>query len=352
MRARITAAIRALLRGLKTLFLRANISLVITTCIAAGLLAVVARIAANRGSAAQLWTVMQQTWVLVLILTIPYLIARALVWQELLQQVGIRVPLRNMAVSFGAGEITKTLPGGIYVQNYILARLQHFGENSVMRSSMATTAMLGLESALALPAALIFGLPGQEWIFWALIGVVVAWIILLGLAWMLVHHWGPDFDDKLPQWLRRIRVLLEEFLTAGADLIKLRTLRLLLPVAMYMLFYVIDLYAIIRAVGIHNITFTDAMGIYALIVMVDVLVPIPTEIGLTEFTGLGALLTYGVGRTTAAIVVLSLRILATGMTVAVASILLILLRIDFVGRRIDALGARLGAEPAEAPSTG
>jgi uncharacterized membrane protein YbhN (UPF0104 family) len=336
----------------KTLILHTRISIVITTCIAAGMLAVVARIAANRGSAAQLWAVMQGTWILVLILTIPYLAARALVWQELLLQLGIRVPIRNMATSFAAGEITKTLPGGIYVQNYLLARLENFGEYWVMRSSMATTATLGLEAALALPVALIFGLPNQEWIFWALIAVVVAWLALLFLAWMLVHHWGPDFDEKLPQWLRRARVLLEEFLSAGGELIKPKTLRSLLPVAVYMMFYVIELYAIIRAVGIHNVTFTDTMGIYALIVMVDVMVPIPTEIGLTEFTGLGALIAYGVGRTTAAIVMLSLRILATGMTVAVATIFLLLLRNEFVGKKLDALNKWTGSEPSELPTAG
>ncbi|SRR5579884_336702 len=324
-----------ILDWVKSMLLRTRISVVITLVIALGLLAVVSRIAAAHNSAAQLWTVMQKTWLLVLGLTIPYLAARALVWQELLRELKIRVPVRHMAISFAGGEITKMLPAGVYVQNYLLARLQHFGRFSTIRSSMATTAMLGLETMLALPIALIFGVPRQPWIFWSLIGVVCIWVVLLFLAWMLVHRWGPDFDERLPAWLRRTRLLADEFLASGGELISPKTLRSLAPVAIYMFCYVVELYAIIRAVGIHNITFTDTMGIYALIVLVVVLVPIPTEIGLTEAAGLGALLAYGVGRSTAAIVMLSLRILATGTTVVVAALVMLLLRQELVAQSVD-----------------
>lgn len=343
----------SLFARLKGLLLRANVSVVITVVIAAGMLAVVSRVAAAHNSAAQLWTILQRTWFLVLILTIPYLAARALVWQGLLQELGIRVSVRNMAASFAGGEITKTLPAGVYVQNYMLARLQHFSRYSAIRSSMATTAMLGLESAIALPVALVFGVPHQPWIFWTLIGAVCAWIAVLLLAWMLVHRWGPDFDDRLPSWLRRTRALAEEFLAAGGELVNLKTTRSLIPVAIYMLFYVIELYAIIVALGIRGITFTDTMGVYALIVLVVVLVPIPTEIGLTEFAGLGALLAYGVARSTAAIVMLSLRILATGMTTVVAMLILLLLRSELVARKVDALAGRGQVqEPTEVQSAG
>lgn len=335
---------------LKSLVLRTNISVVIALVVALGLLALVSRVAAAHNSAAQLWNVLQQTWLLVLVLTIPYLGMRALVWQGLLQELGIKVPVRHMATSFAGGEITKTLPAGVYVQNYLLARLEHFGQYSTIRSSMATTAMLGLETLIALPIALVFGVPGQPWVFWSLIGVVCAWIILLGLAWMLVHHWGPDFDEHLPSWLRSARMLAEEFLKAGGELISFKTTRALVPVAIYMLFYVIELYAIILAVGIHTITFTDTMGIYALIVLVVVLVPIPTEIGLTEAAGLGALIAYGVARSTAAIVMLSLRILATGMTIVLAVVIMLLMRSDWVGSKVDrAMPSTAGLPSPETP---
>lgn len=314
--------------------------MVITAIISAGLLAIVSRIAADRNSSGWLFMIMQKTWVLVLLLTVPYLAARALVWQELLGALKVKAPIRSMAISFNAGEITKTLPGGIYVQNYLLARLEHFDQYSVVRSSMSTTAMLGLESAIALPMTLIFPIPGQPWIRWAVLGVVAVWIVLLCLAWMLVHRWGVDFKDRLPVWLDKVREILDEFLAAGGELLNPKTLRLLLPTATYMMFWAIELYAIMRAVGINHISFGGVIGIYALIVMVDVLVPIPTEIGLTEFTGLGALLAYGIDKSKAAIVMLGLRILATGFNITVAGIVLLALRSTFIGERVDALDRR------------
>jgi uncharacterized membrane protein YbhN (UPF0104 family) len=56
------------------------------------------------------------------------------------------------------------------------------------------------------------------------------------------------------------------------------------------------------------------------------MVPIPTELGITEFTGFGALAAYGVPGPTAAVIMLGMRLLATGMTIVVAGALLLLLR--------------------------
>jgi len=92
-----------------------------------------------------------------------------------------------------------------------------------------------------------------------------------------------------------------------------------------MLNYVIGLYAIIRAVGVNSVSFVHSMAVYAVVVLAVVLFPIPTEIGITEFTGFGALEAYGVPASTAAIM-LSLRLLATGMTIVVAGGLFVLMR--------------------------
>lgn len=323
----------SVLSVIKTGILRVRISVVLTSLFALALLALVSYIASARNSGVELWRILQGTWILVLALTFPYLAARALVWQELLQQLGIKVPWRQMAVSFAGGEITKTLPAGVYVQNYLLARLVHFGSFSVVRSSMATTAMLGLEAAIALPLALIFGVPHQPWIFWTLIGIVVAWICILILAWLLVHPVGRRYEQRLPPIVRTVRELVEEFLSAGRELITWKTLRAFVPTALYMTIYAVELYAIILAAGIHNISFLNTLGIYSLTVLAVILIPIPTEIGLTEVTGLGALAAYGVPRSTAAIVMLSLRILATGMTILVAAAVIFLLRGELAATR-------------------
>jgi uncharacterized membrane protein YbhN (UPF0104 family) len=92
------------------------------------------------------------------------------------------------------------------------------------------------------------------------------------------------------------------------------------------LIYAVDLYVIIRALGIHHIGFLHTAGIYALVSLANILVPIPTEVGLTEFAGLMAIVAYGIPRPAAAIVMLGLRVLATGMTIAVSGALIVFLR--------------------------
>jgi uncharacterized membrane protein YbhN (UPF0104 family) len=304
----------------------AGIRYVLPTAIALGLIAWIATIASAPRSANDLWVVLQQTWVVILVLTFPYLAARALVWYRLLAQLGIHVPWRQAAVSFAGGEVTKSLPAGVYVENYLLSRLVHFSPHSAIRSSMATTAMLGLESLVAVPIALIVGVPGAPWLFWLLLGVVAVWIVVLIVAWLLVHRIVPSSKLLDAPAVQRAADVIEEFLAAGGELLNLQTLVECIPTALYMFVYVVDLFAILRALGVRNVTFVDTMGIYAVIVLAVILVPIPTEIGITELTGLGILVSYHIPESTAALAMLSLRLLATGMTIVVAVGILVLLR--------------------------
>ncbi|MGH2443117.1 MAG: lysylphosphatidylglycerol synthase domain-containing protein [Chloroflexota bacterium] len=305
---------------------RLSVRVVVPSIIALGMLVYVATLASAPQSGRELWRVFQQTWILILFLTFPYLLARALVWYRLMSQLGVEVPWRQAAVSFAGGEMTKSLPGGIYVENYILGRLVHFGRHSLIRSSMATTAMLGLEALVAVPTTLIIGVPGERWLFWAILGIVIFWLVMLVLAWVLVHHIVPHGQRRSDSRLHRAATVADEFLHAGADLLTLETLFDGIPTALYMLIYAIDLYAILLALNVHSITFVDTLVIYAIVVLAVILVPIPTEIGISEFTGLGVLLAFGTSRSVAALAVLSLRVLATGFTIVVAGLILFVLR--------------------------
>lgn len=304
----------------------ANPRVVLPFAVGIGLLAYVISLATAPQSGAQLWQIVQRTWWIVLLLVVPYLALRALVWHELLEQLGIAVPWRPLLVAFAGGEITKSLPAGVYVQNYLIARLEHFGQVATARSTMASTAMLGLEAALAVPVALLLGWPGAAWVRWTLLGIVVAWVVIVVLAWLLVNFGVHHLPARTPDWVRSVTRFIEKFLEAGGELLAWRTARSLVPTAAYMFIYAVDLYVIVRALGIPGISLLDAVGIYAFVVLTVILVPIPTEIGLTEFTGLMALIAYGIPQPTAAIVILGLRALATGMTIIVSGALLILLR--------------------------
>jgi uncharacterized membrane protein YbhN (UPF0104 family) len=93
-----------------------------------------------------------------------------------------------------------------------------------------------------------------------------------------------------------------------------------------MLVYVTDIYVIMRALGARHIGYLDIMTVYACITLAVILIPIPTELGIAEISGLGALTAFGLERGMAAAVVLALRVLATGTTILVAAVILFLLR--------------------------
>jgi uncharacterized membrane protein YbhN (UPF0104 family) len=143
---------------------------------------------------------------------------------------------------------------------------------------------------------------------------------------MLTHHREHGLNPMRHPRLRPFARLGAEFLEAGAELVTKRTLGLAIPTVVYMFVYVADLALILRALGIHDIGLLHIAVVYAASVLAVVLVPIPTEIGITEITGLSVLKAYGVAGSTAALAMLSLRLLATGLTIVVAGALLFLMR--------------------------
>ncbi|MCC6177631.1 MAG: flippase-like domain-containing protein [Chloroflexi bacterium] len=305
---------------------RNQFNVVLPTIATVGLLGYVSMMAASPQSSGQIVAIVERTWWIVLVLTIPYIGARAILWHELLEQLDVNVPWRLTLAAMAGGEIAKTIPGGIYVQNFLLARASGLHEVAIVRSSTATTATLALESLLALPVALIVGVPGAPWVTWTLLGIIGVWVVLLVLVVLAVRYWELHLAPWTPNWLRRLAIIAEELLEAAADLITWRTVRAILPTAVYMLVYVADLYVIAGVVGATEIGWFQIMGIYAIVVLSTILVPIPVKVGTTELTGLTAFVAHGVSSPTAALVMLALRLLTTGATMLVAAVLIVALR--------------------------
>jgi uncharacterized membrane protein YbhN (UPF0104 family) len=328
-----------LFRRLRGLF---RMRVLIPAIIAAGMLAYVSYAASARNSGPELLNVLQQTWVLFLLLMFPYLLCRLLVWYQLLRELRVDVPLRHLVVAFAGGEMTKSLPAGIYVENLILERVERLSRVETVRSTGATTAMLGLETALAVPAIVIIGLPGMSWVRWAVIGVVVVWLLILVAVRFLVSGAEERLTLSALRWLRKAAMIVDDFLQAGVDLVQPRTALSLIPTAAYMLIYVVYLAAITLALGIHRLNFIDLIAVYAVVVLAVVLVPIPTEIGLAEFSGLGALQAFGVQPAMAALMVVALRIEATGATILVSLIAFLVFRRGLHSRRTGSIEEQSG----------
>lgn len=324
---------------------RTDVKVLLPSIATLGLLAYVSVLAVAPESGDQLLAIVERTWWIALLLTVPYIGARALLWRELLEQLDVNVSWRLTVAALAGGEIAKIIPGGVYFQNYLLARACGLHERAIVRSSTATTATLALESALALPLALIIGIPGLSWLSWALLGIVGVWLLLLVLLYVAVHYWELHLAPGTPHWLRRLAKIAQELLDATAELWTWRTVRAAVPTAIYMLIYIGDLYLIALAAGVDNVGPIEVSAIYAVVVLTVILIPIPVKVGTTELSGLSAFVAYGVSRPTAAVIMLALRLLTTGATMLLAAILLVALHQELFRPGTPAQAAAPPVEP-------
>src|SRR5579875_24720 len=90
---------------------------IISAVLGFGLLAAVLAL----GDPAEAWRLIVRTgWrtmVPVILLTVPYLSIRFFVWRSLLADVDVTLYWRPILTAFAAGEFSKSLPGGIYVED-------------------------------------------------------------------------------------------------------------------------------------------------------------------------------------------------------------------------------------------
>jgi uncharacterized membrane protein YbhN (UPF0104 family) len=221
-----------------------------------------------------------------------------------------------------AGEFAKSLPGGIYVEDYLLGRCGV----GISTSLVATTAVSGLETLVAVPVVLAFGVPGWGWLAPTIIGVLAAYAVALSAVWWAANPGGEDVRVRRPRPLMALVRGVRPYLVATRPLLALRTLRdCLVPVVLSLTVVAVDVWLLGRAVGIPGFSFRDAAVAYGFSTLVLVLTPVPTDLGTTEASGAGVLVAFGATRPQAVATLLLLRILLTGATMLITGPLLVVL---------------------------
>jgi uncharacterized membrane protein YbhN (UPF0104 family) len=234
------------------------------------------------------------------------------------------------------------------VKNYILGSTMQLGKSAMVRSLLATSLRGGLETVVALPVLLVLGVPGWPWAFWVFLGACFAWLGLGILGWLLVKRWTARLAVRRPALLH-LPKLANELVQAGRDLLRGRTLIVILPTALYLLIYTTEMYLIMRALHLTSIAFVDTLAICAFITLAVTLNPLPFELGVTELSGVASLLPFHIPPATGAVVMLSLRVLATGFVVIISLVVVFLLRGELarVERRTeDVNGVCMGKIPS------
>ena len=299
---------------------------VVALLIALGLFAYVVDIASHGDLGGGLGEVVGRVGLAALVLVVPFFALRALTWHLLLDLVGVRAPLRQTVAAFASGELTKSLPGGIYLETYVLARLERFGEREIVGAAVATTGMDVMVGTVGFVVAMLVGLPGEPWFRLALAGVAAAWVVAFGGAWLLVRWWRPQERAAAPRWVRATGRVVLEAADGVRRIVAPGTVRPIATTAVSLVILVIVFWLVAEAVGIGQVGLIGAVSVIVITSLANDLLPIPMELGLTELTGVGVLAAYGVSAPTAAIAMLGYRVVSTGAQTLVVGAVLLFLR--------------------------
>jgi uncharacterized membrane protein YbhN (UPF0104 family) len=242
-------------------------------------------------------------------LALTYLGLKFIQYRLFLRALQIDVTMGQLALAFAIGEIALVLPGGEYLQSYMLRAV---GKADFFRSSAAAIAIVALEAGLALVTLLVLGIPAFAW----LRPVVLAVLVLAALLWLAATRIGPM--KKLAANLmeraqaRRVGRELAKIPKGIKDLL---TPRVMAPGAVLAISYFVPLllafFLIGRGVGLTGFTFGQAVTVYLFALVAKLAIPISSQLGVIEATGVGAMTAWGYDFNQAVAVLLGFRLLWT-----------------------------------------
>jgi len=261
---------------------------------------------------------------LFLALMVAYEVVRGVQWIVLLRALRLKSSLRTELFAFSVSEVTKALPIGNYVQNYLLQESEQ--REDFGRTSAATTLIILLEVGVSLLGVLILG--DGSWTTPLRILIVVGVTIAAIVFWLGLKY-GQAHDA--PQWMQKRKFLratlekLHNFANGVRDLLHPRTLALAAGLsALYLVIAAVGLFVI--ALGLRiPVTFTQTLSVYLLSLAISLIFPLPVDIGVLEISMLGAFAAVGVNRNAGLGASLLNRILSIGASIVLTAIALTIL---------------------------
>ena len=267
------------------------------------------------------------TMVFCFALALTYVALKGALFHLFLVQIPIRATLRQTVLAFAIGEMTITLPAGIYSQNYVLRRI---ARADFSRSAAATTALLAVEGAISLTILLMLGLPGLAWLRPAILGlfVVAAVAVFALLKVELVRTSAASLIQA-----GRLRWLGAEFIEMVEALGRLFVPRIVVRaipvVTAYLLALLAAFYLVAQGVGLTSINLDQAVTIYLFALDVELLIPLSTHLGVIEGAGLVSMEAWGYGPTEALALFLGFRLVWMGSIWLACGAAALLLRSEF-----------------------
>lgn len=218
-------------------------------------------------------------------------------WQfgRLLAASGLKTRWRTRWFAFAIGEISLTLPFGVYSENYILQKAQgiHFAD-----SAASTTAMLALEVAFLIGVLAIISMPGWPQLQFTMWGIIAACVVL-GMLTKGSHrlrkaarrraeqdNWVGKLAQGLLDFMRRLRGIERPHVLLHNVLITI----------FYMLALMFAFHLVGNNVSLTPLSFGESNTIYSFGLLIAMsLGSLISQFGVLELSGATAAEAWGLG---------------------------------------------------------
>lgn len=239
-----------------------------------------------------------------------YLACKALQLRMMLTRVGVRIPAKPFWLAFAVGEMTVTLPLGLFSQNWIMSasRRIHVG-----RSSAATVMMMLVEMATVFLFLAVVGVPGWGYVRWASLGLLALFVLAVAAA-LFFEDKARKLPDRLKrEWLKKAAATGLEMLDNLRKLCTPTTIGVsLVLAAIYLGGLTVAFWQVGRGMDVHHLDYLTATTIYMFSLAVILIgAGLLSQIGTVEILGMVVARAWGIGYTDGLAMMLGFRIVWT-----------------------------------------
>jgi uncharacterized membrane protein YbhN (UPF0104 family) len=238
-------------------------------------------------------------------------VLRSAQWRLFLKAIGIRATRREAFLTLAGGDAAQVLPGGLYFQDVLISRQLNTGVSAPLA---ATTLMIWMEITVAMLALAALGIPGFPMIrpIMAFCGVGSLGVMLLAHTRLLrtVRCVLCRREKRLGRFGSRMVRGMDTFIGSFEGLSHPKVLLGGLTLcAAYMALTIAGFYLVCDGLGISAIGPAEAAAIYSVVLALIDANPLPSDLGLSELSGVGGFLAFGVDAAAGLAAMLTFRVL-------------------------------------------
>jgi hypothetical protein len=240
-----------------------------------------------------------------------YLGCKAVQLRLMLNRIGVCISPRPFWLAFAVGELTVTLPLGLFSQNWVMSasRRVHVG-----RSAAATVMMLLVEIAVVFLFLAVMGLPGWGEVRWVAVALLVLFVAFVAGAVVFEDKARKLAGGVRREWLKKIAKGGVELLDGLRKLCTPHTIGVsLVLAAIYLGALTIAFWQVGRGMHVQHLDYWSAATIYAFSLAVILIgAGLVSQIGTIDLLGMVIAQAYGIGYTDGLAMMLGFRIVWTG----------------------------------------